>query len=113
MIERRGEAVKNLVIRGESHEVNRRATEPHLDSPISDNSLFQNTKNKVLRIRRDEEDEKLKAKGTSFHIYCVALRHMLETDTNWFAVQSQHMALLCWSEYYNVISVVFINIFLN
>ena len=57
MIERRGDAVKNLVIHGESHDVDRRASEPHFESSMSDKSLFQKSQDKILRIRRDTDTE--------------------------------------------------------
>ena len=58
MIERRGEAVKDLIIRGESHDLDRRATKmvPNPDSRLSDTNLFQNLDNKYMKINVNKRD---------------------------------------------------------
>ena len=67
MIERRGDAVKELVIRGESHDLDRRATNmvPNPDSRLSDTNLFQNLDNKYMKIinKRDVNENKPDPKG--------------------------------------------------
>ena len=61
--------MKELIIRGESHDLDRRATNmvPNPDSRLSDTNLFQNLDNKYMKIinKRDVNENKPDPKGTA------------------------------------------------
>ena len=50
--------MKDLIIRGESHDLDRRATKmvPNPDSRLSDTNLFQNLDNKYMKINVNKRD---------------------------------------------------------